>query len=183
MTSIVAKTVKFATRTIKQYASRTFRVQPIITKSSTFQISQLRQYLWYYSVTQDYNDEAEDQEYPWGYRWQSQDQARYKLGSKYLKKYTTKILNLLEEDDNHTPYGISVIPKGVRPRERSPAGFRWPFSYHYGRMVCFTFPLEYIISMKLTAPLPRQSQRIVSNTSRGMAHAAVTSGTSSYVFP
>ena len=46
-------------------------------------------------------------------------------------------------------------------------------------MVCFIFPLEYIF----TAPLPRQSQRIVSNTSRGMAHAAVTSGKSSYVFP
>ena len=87
------------------------------------------------------------------------------------------------EADNHTPYSISVIPKGVRLRERSPAGFRRPFSCHYGRMVCFTFPLEYIISMKLTAPLPRQSQRIVSNTSRGMAPAAVTSGASSYVFP
>ena len=34
-----------------------------------------------------------------------------------------------------------------------------------------------------TAPLPWQSRRIISNTSRGMAHAAVTSGTSSYVFP
>ena len=92
MTSIVAKTVKFATRTIKQYASRTFRVQPIITKSSTFQISQLRQYLWYYSVTQDYNDEAEDQEYPWGYRWQSQYQARYKLGSKIYKVHDKNTL-------------------------------------------------------------------------------------------
>ena len=92
MTSIVAKTVKFATRTIKQYASRTFRVQPIITQSSTFQISQLRQYLWYHSVTQDYNDEAEDQEYPWGYRWQSQYQARYKLGSKIYKVHDKNTL-------------------------------------------------------------------------------------------
>ena len=47
------------------------------------------------------------------------------------------------EADNHTPYSISVIPKGVRLRERSPAGFRWPSSCHYGRMVCFIFPLEY----------------------------------------
>ena len=76
-------------------------------------------------------------------------------------------------------YSISVIPKGVRLRERSPAGFRWPSSCHYGRMVCFIFPLEYIF----TAPLPWQSRRIISNTSRGMTHAAVTSSTSSYVFP
>ena len=97
MTSIVAKTVKFATRTIKQYASRTFRVQSIITKSSTFHNKSTQAVFVIFSVTEDYNDEAEDQEYPWGYRWQSQDQAGYKLGSKYLKSTRQKYLIYFEK--------------------------------------------------------------------------------------